>query len=299
MISRHRARRVRPHGRNESEEANGGFQPAARKALDGKLWFPTMKGLVSADPKTLAVHDRPFPVYLEQVKINGRFADPHSPLQVHPGRGDLEFVYTALDFDAPGKILFKYKLGGFDRDWTEAGSRRMAYYTNIPPGNYRFMVIARNAEGTWNSKGATLDLTLEPHFRQTVWFYSLVASSALALLATAHTLRVRQSAQREKFLAERVEQRTRELRKEIEFDLLLTDMQMPEMDGFEIAVAIRKQERQTGRHLPIIAMTAMAMKGDRDRCLQVGMDGYVSKPMQPSELIETVERFSPLSSQIA
>jgi CheY-like chemotaxis protein len=80
------------------------------------------------------------------------------------------------------------------------------------------------------------------------------------------------------------------------FDLLLTDMQMPEMDGFETAAAIREQEHQTGRHLPIIAMTAMAMKGDRERCLQVGMDGYVSKPMQQAELIEAIERFSPLSS---
>ncbi|MGA2118737.1 MAG: response regulator [Bryobacteraceae bacterium] len=83
------------------------------------------------------------------------------------------------------------------------------------------------------------------------------------------------------------------------FDLLLTDMQMPELDGFEVTAAIREQERRTGRHLPIIAMTAMAMKGDRERCLQVGMDAYVSKPMQQSELFEAIERVSPLSLSIA
>ena len=200
----------------ESEEANGGLQPAAWKASDGKLWFPTMKGVVSVDVKKLAVGGRPFPVYLEQVKINGSLADPRSSLRMPPGRGDLEFVYTALDFAAPGKILFKYKLDGFERDWVEAGSRRTAYYTNIPPGSYRFMVIARNGDGIWNSTGASLDLTLKPHFRQTIWFYWLLAIGVLALLATAHTLRVRQSARREKFLAQRVEQRTRELRKQIE-----------------------------------------------------------------------------------
>jgi CheY-like chemotaxis protein len=83
------------------------------------------------------------------------------------------------------------------------------------------------------------------------------------------------------------------------FDILLTDMQMPEMDGFETAAAIREQERRTGRHLPIVAMTAMAMKGDRERCLQVGIDAYVSKPMKQSELFETLERFSPPSPSIA
>jgi len=200
----------------ESEEANGGFQPAAWKAGDGKLWFPTMKGVVSVDPKKIAVRDRPFPVYLEQAAINGKPADPHAALRASPGRGDLEFVYTALDFDAPGKILFRYKLDGFDPDWVEAGSRRAAYYTNIPPGDYRFIVIARNGDGIWNSKGASLALTLEPHYWQTTWFFLVLGSSAMALLATAYTLRVRQSERRERSLARRVEERTRELRKEIE-----------------------------------------------------------------------------------
>lgn len=200
----------------ESEEANGAFQPAAWKAHDGQLWFPTMKGVVSADPRKLAVSDRSFPVYLERVAINGRIAAPGLSLRIPPGRGDLEFDYTALDFDAPGKILFRYKLDGFDRDWVVAGSRRTAYYTNIPPGNYRFMVIARNGAGIWNSKGASLEVTLEPHFRETVWFYSLLGLSVLGLLATAHTLRVKQSRRREKVLAQRVEERTRELTKEIE-----------------------------------------------------------------------------------
>ena len=199
-----------------SEEANGGFQPAGWKARDGKLWFPTMKGVVSADLTKLAGGNRPFPVYLEQVKINGRICDPRLSFTIPSGRGDLEFVYTALDFEAPGKILFKYKLDGFDRDWVEAGTRRTAYYTNIPPGSYRFIVIARNGEGTWNSQGASLDFALEPHFYQTIWFYSFVAMGILGLLATAYNLRVRQSAEREKFLARRVEERTRELREEIE-----------------------------------------------------------------------------------
>ncbi len=77
------------------------------------------------------------------------------------------------------------------------------------------------------------------------------------------------------------------------FDLVLMDVQMPEMDGFETTDAIRRQERSTGEHVPIVAMTAHAMQGDRERCLQAGMDDYVSKPIEPLQLFATLERFLP------
>ena len=73
------------------------------------------------------------------------------------------------------------------------------------------------------------------------------------------------------------------------FDLVLMDLQMPEMDGFEATTAIREQERTSGAHLPIIAMTARAMSGDREWCLAVGMDGYIAKPVNPKELLATIE----------
>jgi CheY-like chemotaxis protein/HPt (histidine-containing phosphotransfer) domain-containing protein len=82
-----------------------------------------------------------------------------------------------------------------------------------------------------------------------------------------------------------------------EFDVVLMDVQMPEMDGFEATEAIRAQERQTGGHIPIVAMTAHAMKGDRERCLEVGMDDYVSKPLQPSDLFEAVEHLAQPTEQ--
>jgi signal transduction histidine kinase/ligand-binding sensor domain-containing protein/CheY-like chemotaxis protein len=250
----------------ESEEANGGFQPAACKARDGKLWFPTMKGLVSVDPQKSAARDRPFPVYLEQVKIDGRITDPRLSLRTPPGRGDLEFVYTALDFHSPNKILFKYKLDGFDRDWVEAGSRRTAYYTNIPPGNYRFIVIARNGEGIWNPKGASLDLALEPHFRQTMWFYSLSAFGLLALAVGAHILRLRQSDRREKFLAQRVEERTRELRKEIEVRERVENRLIEAKEAAERASRVKSEflanmshEIRTPMH-GVLGMTELALQ---------------------------------------
>lgn len=80
---------------------------------------------------------------------------------------------------------------------------------------------------------------------------------------------------------ERLEQQT--------FDLVLMDVQMPEMGGFEATIAIRDKEKGTRNHIPIIAMTAEAMKGDRERCLAAGMDGYAAKPIRPKELFEAIE----------
>ncbi len=77
------------------------------------------------------------------------------------------------------------------------------------------------------------------------------------------------------------------------FDLVLMDIQMPEVDGFEATRLIREKEKTAGGHLPIVAMTAHAMKGDRERCLEAGMDGYVSKPIEPRALIESIEGLVP------
>src|SRR5258708_32420663 len=75
-----------------------------------------------------------------------------------------------------------------------------------------------------------------------------------------------------------------------DFDAILMDIQMPEMDGFEATAKIREKEKATGKHIPIIAMTAHALKGDEERCIEAGMDGYVSKPIRTSELYAALEK---------
>ena len=80
----------------------------------------------------------------------------------------------------------------------------------------------------------------------------------------------------------------------IAYDYILMDCQMPEMDGYEATVAIRQREAHSGRHIPIIATTANAMQGDRERCLAAGMDDYVSKPVQAAELIEVLQKMDSL-----
>ncbi|HEV2829245.1 MAG TPA: triple tyrosine motif-containing protein, partial [Pyrinomonadaceae bacterium] len=108
---------------------------------------------------------------------------------------DLQIDYTALSLIAPGKIRFRYKLEGYDKDWQDVGNRRQAFYTNLPPRKYRFRVIACNNSGVWNETGAFLDFTIAPAYYQTVWFRVLLGIVFLFVLFALYRLRVRQVAQ--------------------------------------------------------------------------------------------------------
>jgi len=169
----------------KSRECNGGFQPAGWAARDGKLWFPTMNGAVVIDPaNTSAAGLRP-QVRVEAVLVDQQAFAPGEIIQVALGKGRLEFHYTGISLSAAKRVNFKYKLEGFDNEWVEAGDRRAAYYTNLPPGHYRFRVMAAGDDGKWNEAAAPCALYLAPHFYQTVWFYGLCALLALGVLAGA------------------------------------------------------------------------------------------------------------------
>src|SRR5262249_10447886 len=123
---------------------------------------------------------------------------------------DLEIDYTALSLVAPEKMRFRYKLEGWDSDWLDVGERRQAFYTNLPPKNYRFRVIACNNSGVWNEAGAVLDFSVAPAVYQKTWFQALCAVAFLALLVGLYQLRLRQVARAYKMrMEERVAERTR------------------------------------------------------------------------------------------
>ncbi|MDQ1353511.1 MAG: hypothetical protein QG657_3817, partial [Acidobacteriota bacterium] len=197
----------------KSSECNGGNSPAGCKTRDGKLCFPTLKGLVIIDPGNIELNKLPPPVVIEDILINGRnipFA-PGKKIHLERGTKGFEVQYTALSFIVPKKVKFRYRLEGFNDDWVETDTRRVAYFTNIPPGDYRFRVMACNNDGLWNREGAYIDFYLQPYFYQTVWFYFLVGLSALILGLGLYGLRVRQMKNREAELERMVEERTRDL----------------------------------------------------------------------------------------
>jgi PAS domain S-box-containing protein len=165
----------------KSSDFSGGFDRPGFRAADGTLWFPTTRGLVAVDPKRIrANYARPH-VVIEEVVANGERHTTPVPSIVPPSEHrEIEFSYSAPSFYAPGSLTFRYKLEGYDDVWREAGSRRIAYYTNIPPGRYRFVVRAMSAEGQVGEAATTV--TLEPHFYET-WRFRIAAALVLLLIA--------------------------------------------------------------------------------------------------------------------
>jgi ligand-binding sensor domain-containing protein/signal transduction histidine kinase len=160
-----------------TRECSAGSQPAACRTLDGRLWFPTTKGLVSVNPADLKPNRQPPLVMIESVLVGGREQKTNrfgsawrQSVTIPPGHEQLEIHYTALNFPAPREVQFKYRLEGHEPAWTEAGDTRVAYYNKVPPGNYRFLVIACNEDGVWNETGDALEVTVQPQFWQTWWF---------------------------------------------------------------------------------------------------------------------------------
>ena len=172
-----------------SAECNGGRQPAGIKTADRRLWFPTQDGAAIVDPALVAVNPLAPPVAIENVLIESRPAENFLPairgqaaIVVSPGQNNLEIAYTGLSFIKPEQIRFRYKLEGLDANWTDAGARRTAYFSYLPPGEYTFRVVAANSDGVWNETGKSLAITVLPPFYRTWWFLIL---SVLAVSAAA------------------------------------------------------------------------------------------------------------------
>lgn len=144
--------------------------PPVMRTTDGRLWYPTINGVVTMDPARIPFNAQQPPVSIDAVLVDGKAIPAGQSISVPPGRGQLEIRYAALSFVSPQKVRFQYRLEGFDKTWVEAGTRRIAYYTNLPPGRYKFNVTACNNDGVWNERGASLEVRLAPHFYQTWWF---------------------------------------------------------------------------------------------------------------------------------
>ncbi len=237
-----------------SRECNGGFQPAGWRTADGRLLLPTMGGLQVVQPAKLKNNSPPPHVVLEEALVDNKLYRPLGSLTAPPGKGRLEFQFTAADFTSPDRLQFLYKLEGFDKDWVPAGTRRTAYYTNIPPGHYQFRVRVSKGDG-WSPTGLDIPLTLKPHFYETFTFYVAFGIGVVSLCGAIYRIRVDQLKSREHRLLllvnERTsalrasEQRLRQSRDELEIRVLERTQDLTESNqALEAEINVRKRTEQ-------------------------------------------------------
>ena len=191
-------------------ECNSGY-PGIVRLDDGRLTFPTMGGLVWTDPGRIH-DDAPAPGILITDSEPPRPLDREAPVRLDPTRRDIEVDYAALTSVAPGSARYRYRLSGFEQDWVDAGTRRTARYTHLPPGQYTFSVQASNGEGKWSESPAELRIEAPRLWHEHAFVRALALLAAL--FGVWRVGRLALAAQHSRELEALVEERTRELHQE-------------------------------------------------------------------------------------
>lgn len=196
-----------------SRETLYGSMPSISKDRAGRLWFATIMGAARIDPARIPVNTVVPPVWIEKITLNSRELPLQNGTRLDAGAGNMEIAYTAVSFVAPQNVQFRYRLIGFDHDWIDAGARRTAWYTNLPPGNYTFEIQAQNSDGV-ASPVNTFSFTLKPPLARTPWAYAGYLLGALILAWAAMLLRTRRLVRQQQMLSRVVAERTAQLEAE-------------------------------------------------------------------------------------
>ncbi len=186
------------------------FRPAATQSSDGRLWFVNSRVVQTINPDHVSVNHLPPPVHIEQAIADAKSYSLDSVIHFPKLSRNIEIKYSALSFVVPQRVFFRYKLGGYDTDWQEAGTRRSAFYTNLRPGTYKFHVVACNNDGVWNESGAAVEFVIAPAFYQTIWFQVFLGLVGIGLICLLHLFRLREATARiQARLEDRLEERGR------------------------------------------------------------------------------------------
>lgn len=200
-----------------SVETNGGFQPSVIKETSGDIYFPTVGGVSIVSTRSINLSNNQIPVYIERVAGSENEFSESKNIELSYNDSFLEIDYTAIHFTKPKKVQFRYRMQGLNDNWINAGSRRKAVFTKIPPGEYTFKVIAANNDGIWNDEGASLAITVIPPFWQTSWFIGLlmaffIGSGYAFYLIRTNRLR-KENERQKKFTEQLIESQEQERRR--------------------------------------------------------------------------------------
>ncbi|MEI9813208.1 MAG: triple tyrosine motif-containing protein [Acidobacteriota bacterium] len=176
-------------------EGRQGVHPSLWRMRDGHVWLSTARGVISVDPAQPS-RETPPPVVIERPIVNGVPTSPDRISQLPGGQKNILFSFAGLSYFMPDQIHYRYRLEGFDKDWVDAGTRRDAIYTNLPPGDYRFQVTACNYDGPCNQQGAVISFALAPLFYQHAWFWPLMLALAAIFGWGGYQLHIRRLRER-------------------------------------------------------------------------------------------------------
>jgi signal transduction histidine kinase len=238
-------------------ECKPGVQPGVWAMGDGRLWFSTIRGVIVLDRAHLQRNVPPPAVVVEDPIVNGQTEIANRIQNLAPGRKSIEFNYTGLSYLAPTRITFRYMLEGYDRNWIDAGTRREAFYTNLPPGKFRFRVTACNSDGLCNEQGSAVAFKLQPHYYQQAWFLTLMAVLASITGWLAYQLRIRHLRERFDLIVAERSRIARELH-----DTLIQGFSGITMEMQALATRLRSSEER-GRLEEIIRDAAACLKETR------------------------------------
>ena len=318
------------YGRNDGlPQLQAGYDawPGAQRGTDGRLLFAMQSGVAVVDSDNIKENIEPPPVLIERVTVNGKIvADSGAggsltslpspaPLELYQvdahlhlapsQRQQVEFDFTALTFIKPEAIGFKYRLHGLDSDWVEAGTRRSASFAQIPPGHYRFQVIACNSDGLWNETGAALKLTVEPYWWETAWFRVTGTLSAAGLFSAVILLgwRHRHRRQIERLKMQQVTERERDrIARDIHDDLGAALTQIAMLSDSTGTLRLSHEANLGKIHQVAQAMTqtmdeivwAVNPRHDRFDQMMMYLDAYAQEYLESTNLQSCVEFPSPL-----
>lgn len=304
-------------------ECNGGGHPAGWRKQDGWLWFPTLRGIATLDPKDQRTTAPP-PVAIEGVYVDGAEVSLAKRITIPAGSSHLEIDFTALSFVGSESIRFRYRLAGFESAWQDSGTRRTAFYTRVPPGAYRFQVVAASrgeefpqdggddGAGHRPPDGAELRLAFAPRLYQTLWFRGGLLAALMGAPLLLHRLRTARLRARERVLAAKVEVATAELaaaRRRAEAQVVELEVKEAELAGLnrdlEDRVSAQTAELRETRDVAVITLAKLAelRDGATGRHLEriASFSRMIAERMRerslaavPSEFVDQLFRSSPL-----
>jgi len=236
------------------------------KSSNGKLFFPTLDGVAIIDPVNVMFNNYIPPVFIENVNVDNRFIDLFHETTFKPANKRYTFYYTALCLYEAEKVKFRYRLKGFESEWTETDNYRSVSYTNLPHGEYKFQVTACNNDQIWNEKGTEYSFTIRPRFTETFWFYLLVTILFLTTAYFFYRVRVSQLESQKSDLEEIIQVRTKEILEKNE----KLKIQKNEIEHKSEILQVQKNEiEEQARMLEIQKEELKAMNASKDKIFSI------------------------------